>query len=383
MRRPRLLRIANVADNRTGGMSRTMHLTSDHLREAGFEVRHLFADAFRWPRPGGWARFFDPLQAGCLVRRAAREWGSCDLVEAHEPLAGGCGLFRSLSHAPWKLVAFSYGLENRGFEAHLNQLGRSGSPLRRRSRMTGHTQGWMSAAGLNWCDHVVCSNQSDIDYLLQKGFTSSQLTRHFSGIDDKSLKLGRHGCAKESKRLLFVGSWIGRKGTREIVPAVTQLLQENLDASFTIAGCAASPSEVLPLFANALHNRIQVIPHIADSSQMAALYQSHSLFLLPSHFEGQPLVMMEAAAFGLAIITTPICGMLDFIRHESNGLFVEVGNAAALHAAADRLLKNPELASRLGEQARLDVESHTWAASAANLARAYRRLLPGETPSIS
>jgi glycosyltransferase involved in cell wall biosynthesis len=249
--------------------------------------------------------------------------------------------------------------------------------------MTGHTQGWMSAAGLNWCDHVVCSNQSDIDYLLQKGFTSSQLTRHFSGIDDKSLKLGRHGCAKESKRLLFVGSWIGRKGTREIVPAVTQLLQENLDASFTIAGCAASPSEVLPLFANALHNRIQVIPHIPDSSQMAALYQSHSLFLLPSHFEGQPLVMMEAAAFGLAIITTPICGMLDFIRHESNGLFVEVGNAAALHAAADRLLKNPELASRLGEQARLDVESHTWAASAANLARAYRRLLPGETPSIS
>jgi glycosyltransferase involved in cell wall biosynthesis len=39
---------------------------------------------------------------------------------------------------------------------------------------------------------------------------------------------------------------------------------------------------------------------------------------LPSYFEGQPLTMLEAAAMGLAILTTNICGMADFIENGIN-----------------------------------------------------------------
>jgi glycosyltransferase involved in cell wall biosynthesis len=85
--------------------------------------------------------------------------------------------------------------------------------------------------------------------------------------------------------------------------------------------------------------------------------------------------MMEAAAYGLAIVTTPVCGILDFIDHGSNGLFVRLGDSSSIRAAIARLLDNPQEAQALGAEARRKVESHTWRASALNLAAVYRRLV--------
>ncbi len=120
--------------------------------------------------------------------------------------------------------------------------------------------------------------------------------------------------------------------------------------------------------------RIRVIPRIESEEELARVYSAHSIFVIPSYYEGQPLVMMEAAAFGLAIITTPVCGMLDFIRHDQNGWFVPVGQVEPLREALNVLLADRERARRLGAMAREDVERHTWRASAQNLARVYRRL---------
>jgi glycosyltransferase involved in cell wall biosynthesis len=371
----RILRIASVKNDRRGGMSRTMYLTGDCLAEEGFEVSYAFAEHFRWPFNGGWSRFSQPVESGVRAFELEGNGPPWDIVEVHESLALGCGLMRAIAGRPWKVVAFSYGIERLGFEAMLEYRMTHGVPVKAKSRIVGAVQCAVSALGLHFCDHVVCSNQKDVEVLSSAGFPRSMLTRHFSGIDDAMLEAGKKGCSHGSGGILFLGSWIDRKGIWDLVPAVTGILREKPGAFLTVAGCQMEEAFVLGQFPEDVQSRVRVIRRLNSAEELESAYRAHSVFLLPSYFEGQPLVMMEAAAFGLAIVTTPVCGMLDFIEHGSNGLFVQVGQPSSIQAAISRLLDNPQEAQSLGAAARLKVESHTWRASALNLAGVYKRLV--------
>jgi glycosyltransferase involved in cell wall biosynthesis len=376
MKRPiKLLRLASVGNNRRGGMSRTMHLTTDYLPAEGIEVRQVFHDSFRWPVSQVVVRFTQPWEAGLVAMREIKAWGGCDIVEAHEPLVLGCGMARAFCGQSWKLAAFSYGIDGRGTRAMFDYRRTHGIPIKTKSRVLAAIQGGQSAAGLWWCDHVVCSNQDDIEYLVGKGFQRDQLTRHFSGVDDCLLERGRAGCDHKSSGILFLGSWLDRKGILEIALAVTQVLRRHPEAFFTAAGCQLAEDLVRVGFPADVQARVRVIPHVDSEEELARIYAAHSIFVIPSYYEGQPLVMMEAAAFGLAIVTTPVCGMLDFIRHDENGWFTPVGEAEPLRSSIERLITDKKRAARLGAAVRVDVERHTWRDSARNLARAYRRLV--------
>jgi glycosyltransferase involved in cell wall biosynthesis len=250
-----------------------------------------------------------------------------------------------------------------------------GMHVKMKSRIAGAAQCIVSRYGLKFCDHVVCSNQKDVNYLLKAGFCPEMLTRHFSGVDEQMLNLGKNGCSHGSGGILFLGIWIERKGIWDIVPAVTRILREKPQTFFTVAGCLVDESDVFVEFPDDVRGRIKVIRSLSTAEELAAIYKAHSVFLLPSYFEGQPLVMMESAAFGLAIVTTPVCGMLDFIRHDFNGLFVPVGDSNAIESAIRKLIDYPEQARLLGAAARCDVEKHTWQASACNLAKTYKQLV--------
>ena len=83
--------------------------------------------------------------------------------------------------------------------------------------------------------------------------------------------------------------------------------------------------------------------------------------------------MIEAAAFGMAIVTTGICGMADFIRDGQNGLLVKVADPEDLAAKVESLVRDPALAGRLGDAARQTAREHTWARSAQTILQAYER----------
>jgi glycosyltransferase involved in cell wall biosynthesis len=375
MSRPiKLLRIAAVGNDRRGGMSRTMHLTGDYLSEDGFEVRYLFWDAFRWRMHRGLMRFTLPWESGVRVRQAIREWGGCDLVEVHEPLSIGCTVARAME-GNTRVIGFSYGVEFRSRTATESYRASHGIPSPLKGRITGWLQGRVSLAGLKRCDHVVCSNSEDIHYLQSHGMPADKLTRHFSGVDDSLLARAEGSPRPDPKRVLFFGAWIDRKGTAEIVKAVTEVLRIRQQTTFTAAGTQIPDSDVLGAFPEDVRPRITVLRRIESEEELARVYSSHGILLLPSYYEGQPLVMIEAAAFGLAILTTPVCGMLDFVREGENGLFAPVGDAPAFTRALLGLIDDPERVSRMGEAARITARAHTWRASAQNLAQAYRRVL--------
>ena len=86
-----------------------------------------------------------------------------------------------------------------------------------------------------------------------------------------------------------------------------------------------------------------------------------NVFAFPSSYrnEGQPLVVIEALAAGLPIITTSHRGIPDTVIHDRNAILIEPGDVAALAAALERLAGDERLRARLAVAAGVATRTNT------------------------
>ncbi|MDB5311167.1 MAG: hypothetical protein JWO38_5369 [Gemmataceae bacterium] len=359
----RILRVANIPDNRTGGMSRYIHFVSDELRAAGHTVDHLFEDGLRTHGGGGpLARFVAPVRAAREVLSRTRRGQWYDVVEMHEPLAAPYAAAREWSRALPPLLVSVYALEARSHEARLGYDRAKGQPVSVRSRVGPLSIVWQANFALRRADHVCVETTADAAYLTRRlGVPRRRVTVQQGGVHPRFFA----DAPGPRAGILFVGTWLRRKGILDLVPALTAVLDLHPGLPVTLAGCGAPAGRVLADFPERVRPFIRVLPSITDDAVLAALYREHAVFAFPSTFEGLPLALLEAAASGLVIVTTGVCGMADTITDGANGLLVPVGDVPALTAVLDRVVADPGLADRLGRAARESVRGYTWARSAA------------------
>jgi glycosyltransferase involved in cell wall biosynthesis len=369
----RILRIADVPNNRTGGMSRVMYSTGDALRRAGHTVDYLFAEDFATPLSPRLRRFAVPAQLTAAVARRLNRGRRYDVVEIHEPLAAVYCLARRFVRRLPPVVIISYGVEARGRQVALAYKQRKGLPVTLRQRLSPLSVVWQANLGLRLCGAVICKNFEDVTFLRHLGVPRHRIVQAHSGVSADFLAAGATlDAARPRSGLLFLGTWIERKGTLDLTAAAAALLPRHPGLCLTIAGCGCPADVVLRDFPAGLHDQLHVIPKLESDAELLELYQRHAIFVLPSVFEGQPLSLLEAAALGLAPVTTNVCGMRDFIRHGQNGLLVPPGCPTELTTALDRLIRDPAETARLGEAARLTAQHFTWENAAALMLRAYQ-----------
>lgn len=368
----RILRIADVTDNRSGGMSRTMYGTGDELEKLGHRVEYWFENRLSVGVRPQLRRFVVPWRIVKQVRAALSRGERYDVVEIHEPLGGYYAWHRG-SLPP--LAIFSYGLEDRSLNASLAYRKQKGLPITLKQRFSPLSVVWQASYATRHAAHVICSNSEDVAHLVQRGVSPERLTRHHSGVEPEFLSAGeRIDPGVERSGILFLGSWLLRKGILDLVFAVSAVLKRHPDVHLTVAGCGADGSTVLTDFEASLRPRIRVLPSVQGNDRLIDLYREHSIFVLPSYFEGQPLVMIEAAALAMGILTTNVCGMRDFVKDGENGFLVGVGDAGTLRDRLERMVKEPVLTRRLGWAAREQAKTHTWATAARKIDEAYRRI---------
>ena len=90
----------------------------------------------------------------------------------------------------------------------------------------------------------------------------------------------------------------------------------------------------------------RAIPRLPAATSGACL-EAADIVVLPSLYEGLPLVAIEALAAGRPMVATEVDGTPEVVIHERTGLLVPPANPVALAAAIERLLDEPGLAARL------------------------------------
>ena len=183
-------------------------------------------------------------------------------------------------------------------------------------------------------------------------------------------------------RLLFFGSWRQNKGIADLVTAFEELARRHERMTLTVLGAGVETSAVMNSVPESVRDRVVVIPFTDDANAVEVLSEA-DIFVLPSLFEGTPLVLIEAMMSGLPIVTTDTCGMRDVIAHERTGLLVPVRSPARLTQALDRLMADPALRAGLGRSAHEYArQHHTWKRVGQEVLSTYERLArEGQLPA--
>jgi len=156
----------------------------------------------------------------------------------------------------------------------------------------------------------------------------------------------------------FAGRLLTDKGIRALVAAhdivrAQGLQTQGLQTHLLIAGTPdpANPASVSLQEVNEWTQRpgITWLGHVKDIS---SLWQRCHFAILPSHREGLPGSLMEAAACGRAMIATDAPGCREIVIDDQTGLLVGIEDPQALAQAIVKLATSPELRARYGNAAR-------------------------------
>src|SRR6202000_1119921 len=145
----------------------------------------------------------------------------------------------------------------------------------------------------------------------------------------------------------FAGRLLTDKGIRALVAAHGIVRNQGLEANLIIAGTPdpANPASVSLQEVNEWTQRpgITWLGHVNDIS---SLWRRCHFAVLPSHREGLPGSLMEAAACERDMIATDAPGCREIVLDDQTGLLVPIEDPQALAQAITKLATSPELRAR-------------------------------------
>lgn len=148
------------------------------------------------------------------------------------------------------------------------------------------------------------------------------------------------------KTVLAAGRYMHQKGFERLI-AAWRALPEGHGWTLRIVG--EGPDEAaLKRLAQGLDVRIA-----GPSRDMAGEYAHASVMALSSRYEGLPMVLLEAQAWGLPIVAFDCkCGPRDIVNPGEDGLLVPEGDVEALASALKQLIESPRMIRQMGLKAR-------------------------------
>jgi glycosyltransferase involved in cell wall biosynthesis len=174
--------------------------------------------------------------------------------------------------------------------------------------------------------------------------------------------------------LLAVGAVVPRKGYDVLVAALAGL--KSLSWRLVIAGdCNRSPQTACQLAADIVRHGLTdriTLTGAVEAQQLAELYASADLFVLPSRFEGYGMAYAEALAHGVPVVGTTAGAIPDTVTAAA-GVLIPPDDVEALATALRALLGDADARERLAAGARA-VRFPSWREQGALFAAALERL---------
>lgn len=357
------------------------------LRETGCQVEVLG----RGPGQVAGPKVLFPLFAVPAVWRALRRFRP-HVVQVHESDGGLAALLVRLL-APWleprpRLVALlqvSYLEELRAVRPLVHRgrvLGRPGAVERRFRRLKAPLQillGWLTAAAADLVLAPSAATAAEIrrDYRVRSGYRGVGVVPNVTGglaiPADGSEAMIEAGA--EPGYLLFVGRLRIRKGVEVLLEALRELPGSGAGARLLIAGDGEHRAALERKAAELGLGASAVFLGRCGAPRVRALLRGAAALVVPSTYEGMPLVVLEAMEAGLPVVASRVSGIPEVVEDGRTGWLVPAEDPGALAAALAEVLDRPDEARRRGEAGRRRVDERFRPAHAA---AAWRRALLSE-----
>jgi len=196
-------------------------------------------------------------------------------------------------------------------------------------------------------------------FIVDFGLDEKRVFNVGGGVNVEKIPAAPAGKNYESQEILFVGVDFERKGGNELLSAFRIVRGTLPNAQLHIVGphrlpCGADQPGIT------FHGNLdKSIP--AQRSELYHLYESASVFVLPSKYEPFGVAPLEAMLFQLPCVVTDGWALREFVVPGVNGLLVEKGSVDSLVAGLLRLLNAPGELAEMGRRGReMVVENYSW-----------------------
>ena len=199
-----------------------------------------------------------------------------------------------------------------------------------------------------------------------------------SGIDTTGLQPLRHPV------FLFVGSIIPRKGWSCLIEAAGTLRSRGLDSfSVVVVGTGEQEKDLQEKVSsyglNGLVHLVGQVPY----QNLGAYYRAADVFVFPTYEDTWGLVLLEAMAFGKAVLCSQYAGSREMVRHGVNGFLFDPYDPKNLAERMAQFIESPSLALELGKNASDAIRPYTPARAANVLARLVQTVMNRKTPNVA
>jgi glycosyltransferase involved in cell wall biosynthesis len=152
--------------------------------------------------------------------------------------------------------------------------------------------------------------------------------------------------------ILFIGQLINRKGIIELIYAYKKLKGNINDVCLIIRGDGPLKTKIQNIIRNEKIEDILLLDHL-EERELIELYTISDIFILPSKNEVWGLVINEAMACGIPIITTKnVTSSYDLVESGINGYVLKNNSSEELYKAIKKLLDKPDNIIKFGKMSK-------------------------------
>ncbi|HCD42038.1 MAG TPA: glycogen synthase, partial [Firmicutes bacterium] len=216
---------------------------------------------------------------------------------------------------------------------------------------------WMEKTGVEASDRVIAvSKEMKRDILKCYDVDEEKVRVIHNGIDLDEYKRKESDITREEygiweKYILFVGRMSRQKGIFHLLGAVPDLPED-----VQVVLCAGAPDtpevEAEVVGEAAKWPNVRLIREMVPKEKLIELYSHAQVFCCPSVYEPFGIINLEAMACETPVVASRVGGIIEVVVHGETGFLVEPGRPGELALALNKLLRDRELARRMGKAGR-------------------------------
>lgn len=159
-------------------------------------------------------------------------------------------------------------------------------------------------------------------------------------------QISKEPVLQKKKQILFSGTLYAGKGYQDLIRAFAKIAKKYPDWNVVLAGNGEVEKGRAISKELGIANQVEFLGWVSGE-QKDKVFRESMIFCLPSYAEGFPMAVLDAWAYGLPVITTPVGGIPDVAKDGENMLLFNPGDIDALAHQLEKMIIDENLRNRI------------------------------------